>query len=253
MTTSFTTTEDFGNEAESFGVESDYPTAFGVSFTPQVIGITIGAVGALIAGYLAWSQLLPVQTQISELQTTKEEREAQLAQLKSSQFGAQIPVKQQELERAQTMKTEVEKLFAQDASLETFLIDLNSFANFADVKMSTYTPSPDKTTADPSFGGASDSLLVQTFNFNLEGSFRELQLFLQDLERIQPLMVVQNFNLSVTTPQVYLVENQEVIPVGEPTLSSTVTVAAVFANASAPPPPAEAPAEAPPAEEAPPQ
>lgn len=247
MTTSFTTTEDFGNEADGFGAESDYPTAFGVTFTPQVIGITIGVVGALIAGYLAWSQLLPVQNQISELQTTKEEKEAQLAQLKGSQFGEQIPVKQQELERAQTIKTEVEKLFAEDASLETFLIDLNSFANFADVKMSTYTPSADKTGADASFGGASDSLLVQTFNFNLEGSFRELQLFLQDLERIQPLMVVQNFNLSITTPQVYLVENQQVFPVGEPTLSSTVTVAAVFANAASPPP-AEAPAEEAPVE-----
>ncbi len=232
MTTSFTTTQDFGDDAEDFGLESQYPEFFGVTLTPKVTGIAIGAVGFVIAGYLAWSQLLPVAGEISELQTIKAEREALLNQLSESQFEQRIQEKRVELENTQALRSQVESLFAQERTLETLLLDANSFANFSDLKITSFTPSGDaQTVSDDSFGPfAINNLQVKTYNLNLEGSFNELQLFIQDLERLQPLLVVQNFNATISSPQQYLLENNQVIAVGQPTLNSTITVSALFSD-----------------------
>jgi len=229
--TSFTTTDDFGDEGD-FGAEGDYPEVFGLTFTPKVMGISIGVLGLLIAAFLGWSQLLPVVNELSELQGTKAERQNQLDRLNDSQFEQQVVGKRRELEEAQRIKQEVEGLFAQDTTLETLLLDANSFANFSNLKITSYTPAGDKqTVGDDSFGPtATNNLQVKTYNLNLEGSFQELQLFIQDLERLQPLLVVQDFNATVSTPQQYLLENDRVIPVGQPILNSTITVSALFAD-----------------------
>lgn len=52
MTTSFTTSDEFDPQDEGFGAEADYPSAFGITFTPKISGIAIGVGGFLIAGYL---------------------------------------------------------------------------------------------------------------------------------------------------------------------------------------------------------
>ena len=59
MTTSFTTTEDFGDEAEGFGPESNYPEVFGIIFTPKATGITIGVVGFIIAAFFGLDAITP--------------------------------------------------------------------------------------------------------------------------------------------------------------------------------------------------
>jgi len=229
--TSFTTTDDFGDEGD-FGLESGYPEFFGLTLTPKVTGISIAVLGLLIAGYLGWTQLLPAINELSTLQTEKAEKENQLDQLSESQFEQRIVVKARELEDARRLKQEVESLFAQDRTLETLLLDANSFANFSNLRITSYTPAGDKqTVGDDSFGpSATNNLQVRTYNLNLEGSFQELQLFIQDLERLQPLLVVQDFNTTVSTPQQYLLENDQVIPVGQPILNSTITVSALFAD-----------------------
>lgn len=232
MTTSFTTTEDFGNEAEGFGPESDYPELFGVTFTPKTTGITIGVVGFIIAAVLGWTQLRPVTQELSTLRAEKAEKQAQLNQLNESDLQQRIAVKERELAQTQNLKLQVESLFAQERTLETVLLDLNQFVRESNVTMTSYTPSGDRQpVSDDSFGQfATNNIQVKSYNLNLEGSFSNLISFIQDLERLQPFLVVQNFNATVSTPQQYLLENGQVFPFGSPVLSTTLTVSALFSD-----------------------
>ncbi|WP_069789746.1 type II and III secretion system protein [Cyanobacterium sp. IPPAS B-1200] len=241
MTTSFTTTEDFGDEAEGFGPESNYPELFGIIFTPKVTGISIGVVGFIIAAFLGWTQLRPVSEELSTLRAEKSEKEGQLNQLSESDLEQRITMKRGELEQAENLKVQVESLFAQERTLETVLLDLNQFVNSSNVTMTSYTPSGDRAAvSDDSFGQiAINNIQVKSYNLNLEGSFSNLISFVQDLERLQPFLVVQNFNATVSTPQQYLLENNQVFPFGSPELSTTITISALFSDVQDIAPPAE--------------
>jgi hypothetical protein len=232
MTTSFTTTNEFGTQiGDDFGDEGQYPQAFGITFTPQVSGIAIGVTGLLIAGYLFWTQVLPVWGELSQLRTQKADKQNQLNQLNSSELEVKINQKKAELEATKQIKQQVISLFADEPSLETLLLDVSNFANSSNLKLNSYAPSAEKETiTDESFGSlANNNLEVKTYNLDLEGTFAQLQIFLQDIERLKPLLVIQNFNVNAE-PQDYLLENNQLVAVGEPKLKSTITVQAVFPN-----------------------
>lgn len=259
MTTSFNTSDEFDPQDEDFGEGGDFPVAFGITFTPQVTGIAIGVGGFLIAGYLFWTQVLPVWNELSELNKQKQEKQSQLEQLNSSKLDLVIAKKQNELTEAKDLKEDVLKLFATDQTLDTLLLDVNSFTNFSNIKMNTFVPTLEReTVADESFGSlATNNLQVKSYNIDLEGTFNQLQLFLQDLERLQPLLVVKNLNTSTINPPQYLLENNQLITIEQPKLKTTITLQAVFPQIQPPAPPAEGekPAEGakPPEGEAPPK
>ncbi|BAQ59663.1 type IV pilus biogenesis protein PilO [Geminocystis sp. NIES-3708] len=240
MTTSFNTSDEFDPQDEDFGEGGDFPVAFGITFTPQVTGIAIGVGGFLIAGYLFWSQVLPVWNELSELNKQKQEKQSQLEQLNSSKLDLVIAKKQNELTEAKDLKEDVLKLFATDQTLDTLLLDVNSFTNFSNIKMNTFVPTLERqTVADESFGSlATNNLQVKSYSIDLEGSFNQLQLFLQDLERLQPLLVVKNLNTSTINPPQYLLENNQLITIEQPKLKTTITLQAVFPQIQ---PPAPAP------------
>lgn len=251
MTTSFTTSDEFEPQDEGFGGESSYPSAFGVTFTPKVSGIAIGVTGFLIAGYLFFTQVMPVLGELSELNKQKQEKQDQLNQLSSTKLEQIIAQKQGELEEAKDLKEDVVQFFAQTQNLETLLIDVNNFANLSNIKMNSYVPTGDKEkVADDSFGNlANNNLQVQTYNLDIEGGFSQLQFFIQDLERLQPLLVVQNLNTSILEPPIYLFENNTLSVAQEPKLKTTLTLKAVFPDlqpVAQEAPPAEG--QAPPAE-----
>lgn len=240
MTTSFTTSDEFDPQDGDFGESSDYPQAFGITFTPKITGISIGVGGFLIAAYLFWSQVLPIWGELSELNQQKQEKQAQLSQLSSNQLEQILLKKQGELQETKDLKQDVLQLFSTDATTETLLIDINKFSNFSNIKINSYIPAGEKTAVtDDSLGTfATNKVGVKTFTIDLEGTFTQLQLFLQDLERLQPLLVVQNLNTSTVDPPQYLLENGQLSVEGEPQLKTTITLNAVFPEvpASAAPP-----------------
>lgn len=235
--TSFNTSDEFESQDEDFG-GADFPVAFGITFTPQVTGIAIGVGGLLIAGYLFWSQVLPVWTELSDLNKQKQEKESQLEQLNSSKFDLVIAQKQNELTQSKALKEDVLNFFATDQALDTLLLDINKFSS---IKINNFVPTVDRqTVTDESFGSlATNNLQVKSYNIDLEGTFNELELFLQDLERLQPLLVVKNLNTSTVNPPQYLLENNQLITIQQPKLKTTITVEAVFPEIQPPAPPAE--------------
>ena len=251
----FTTTSDeFDPQDGDFGESSDYPQAFGITFTPNVSGIVIGVGGFLVAAYLFWSQVLPVLGELSELNNQKQEKQTQLSQLSSSQLEQVLVNKRGELEEIKNLKQEVLQLFSNEETIETLLLDVNSFSNISNVKINSYVPAGEITTVtDNSLGTlATNNMGVKTFNLDLEGTFSQLQLFLQDLERLQPLLVVQNLSTSTVDPTQYLFENDQLLPIEEPKLKTTVTLNAVFPQVKPPETAPGAEGTTPPPETAPP-
>lgn len=239
MTTSFTTSDEFEPQDEGFGAEADYPTAFGIKFTPKVSGIAIGVTGFLIAAYLFTTQVMPVSGELHTLNQQKKEKQNQLNQLNSNQLEQIIAKKQGELQEAKDLKEDVLQFFAQPENIQTLLLDVSKIARLSNVKINSYVPAGEKEkVADNSFGTlANNNLQVQTYNLDLEGGFFQLQSFLQDLERLQPLLVVQNLNTSTIDPPVYLIENNTITVARGPKLKTTLTLKAVFPDLQ---PPAEA-------------
>jgi type IV pilus assembly protein PilO len=242
MTTSFNSSDEFDAQEEDFGESGDFPVVFGITFTPKVSGIALGVGGFLIASYLLWSQVLPVGNELSELNRQKQEKQSQLEQLNSSKLDLVIARKQNELTEAKDLKEDVLKLFATDQALDTLLLDVNNFTNFSNIKMNTFVPTLEReTVTDGSFGSlATNNLQVKSYSVDLEGSFNQLQLFLQDLERLQPLLVVKNLNTSTVNPPQYLLENNQLVTIEPPKLKTNITLQALF--------PQLQPPEAPPAE-----
>jgi hypothetical protein len=232
MTTSFTNTEQFGTQiGDEFGGGSNYPEAFGITFTPQVTGITAGVAGFLIAAYLVWTQVLPALNSYSTLQTERKEQEQIFSQLTTLKIEEKIQRKKAELEEAKDIQQEVIKLFAHQTSLETLLIDLNNFVNATNVKLISYAPGNEEVVTDSSWGElANGKVKRQSYNLDVEGSFTQLQLLLQDIERLQPLLVVKNFNANIAGQQNYLLEQDKLVVSGQPKLKTTITVDAILPN-----------------------
>jgi hypothetical protein len=247
--TSFTTTEEFANQpGEDFG--GQYPVAFGIEFTPKVSGIMAGVAGFLLAGYLVYSQVLPILGELGTLNTKKQESEAQLNSLQNEKVESKLIQKRSELEEAKQVKQEVTNLFANPAQLDTLLMDLNKSVKFTNLTLNSYAPGGDpEVVADESFGAqAKDKIKRKSFQLDVEGTFSQIQYLLQDIERLQPLLVVSNVNATITEKQKYLLEKGQIVPFQEPKLKTTITV-----NAIIPVPDDELPQPEPPPEGQPPE
>lgn len=238
MTTSFTTTEEFGTEMEGdFDEGSQHPSAFGITFTPQVTGIAIGVGSFLIAAYLFWSQVLPVLSELSTLKDTKKQNEDKVAQLEGLKVESQLQNKKSEFKRVEQVKQEVLNLFANPNTLDTLLISVNTFVNTTNVQLNKFVPGENKVIEDESFGElAIGKIQSQNYDLDFEGTFAQIQLFLQDIERLQPLLVVSNFNSQLKEEQKFRLENKQIVADNQPILQATVTLKAISV---APPPPPE--------------
>ena len=54
---------------EEFDASADYPTAFGITFTPQITGIALGVVGVVGMVYILISFFLPAWNDYQQLKS----------------------------------------------------------------------------------------------------------------------------------------------------------------------------------------
>lgn len=200
-----TVSEDFipddGGEFEA--AAPTYPTAFGVTFTPAVSGALIAGVGLAGSIYLILNLLLPTFQKYQELQTSRNDKQAQVQQ-KQAVLQQTEQVKT-ELALAKQQQVEVLGLFANEQSLNTLLLDLNRVIesgnanpqrNFIRARLKRYVPaaqSPEVIT-DSSLGSAVNGKLKrQVVNVELEGTFEQTQAIVRNIERLQPLLLVKDY------------------------------------------------------------
>ncbi|HBB35777.1 MAG TPA: hypothetical protein DDZ80_27680 [Cyanobacteria bacterium UBA8803] len=220
-----------------------YPSAFGITFTPKISGVAVAVLGLLGAAYLALNVVQPVFQQYQELQGQLKDKQGQLKD--SAQIKKQIEQKKVELQQAKQQNKQVLSLFASEKTLDTLILDLNSFVKDRKGTLNSFQPKQDaqKTSdvvTDGSLGPAVNGKLKRkSINVEVEGSFDQIQSILRSFERLQSLLLVKEFKADVSTPQALFINNQgkvmpvviekeKVIPGAKPTIKTTFRLDALL-------------------------
>ncbi|MFP5273726.1 hypothetical protein [Coleofasciculus sp.] len=214
----------------------NYPTAFGITFTPKVSGIIFAVLGILGAAYLAMNVVQPVFEEYNTLKTQRQEKESQRQD--PQEIQQQIQQKQLELAQAKQQNQKVLSLFANEQSIDTLLLDVNGFFKPIDGELTSYEPvevneEESDIVTDGSLGAAVNGKLKRkSFNLEMEGSFNEIQSVLRSIERLQTLVVVKELTTEISTPQgllvddkgtvvsTYVEKDEKIIPDAKPTLKT---------------------------------
>ena len=200
-----TVTEDFISVEEG-GLEAAapaYPNAFGITFTPALSGILIAVLGLAGALYLLLNQVMPALQKNQELQASRNEKQSQFEQKEANlRQGQKVKT---ELAQAKQQKTEVLKLFANEKSLDTLLLDLNRLVESANAKLQRnevrsklkkFVPAKQsgEVITDGSLGPeVNGKLRRQVVNVEIEGPTAQTQAILRNIERLQSLLIVRDY------------------------------------------------------------
>jgi hypothetical protein len=236
--------------------EANYPTAFGITFTPKVSGIAFGILGVLGAFYILSNFVMPAydkyQKQVADVQA----KEAQVNQQKSGQLDQKQVTLQSQLQQAQARKAQILALFSDTKTLDTLLLDINNFFKTRKVKLLSFQPQGKEATvvSDSSLGAAvNNKLQRQSINLEMEGSFENTQLVLRDLERLQPLLLMKNVSSQVPEEDIVglvyvdLAKRQaKILPQSPKKLKTTLTLDVILPASPQASPPAAQPQASPP-------
>ncbi len=194
--------------------QPNYPTAFGIQFTPAVTGIVVGAVGVLGAGYVFVNFVQPLLDQATrlegELQTAQQEFDQQKVKLK------EIDEAKAKLAAAEQRKANVLTMFADEKALTTLLLDVNKIVdNAGTARVTVFTPGKRERLGDK-------ALFQQDFTVGIEGNFAETTAVLRNLERLQPLLLMRDVKSEAKREQ-----QQKVVVIGPPVLRTSFILKAI--------------------------
>ncbi|MGK7889931.1 MAG: hypothetical protein AB4042_11395 [Leptolyngbyaceae cyanobacterium] len=194
------------NDDQFVEEEPDFPEVFGIALSPAIVGVLLGLVG-LGAAVFAYLQLLsPKLDEESGLRSEVAALESQIQDPETAQQAiAEARAREQEAEQLQA---DVLALFADKTTLETLLLDINSLIESANLGVSEdaedrlavlsrfdVNSSLSGLIEDGSLGTAVDGRLNRlVYNLEMEGSYAQTQSILRGIERLQPLLVVNEFN-----------------------------------------------------------
>ena len=221
--------DDFATEK---GVAEDYPVAFGITFTPMVSGIAIAVAGIALAAYGYINFVNPAQAKYKEVSTKKVELQAQLEKIKTGDLQLKLAELEAELADQKVVKARVLAMFTSEDDLETLLIDLNNFVASNQGTLIDYQPEGDITTIDDASLGAEvqGKLKRKTISLSIKGTFNETKQILQDLERLQPLLMVQTISSTVEDkPTAILTSSRsEIVPKDQAELKTQIKLDAIL-------------------------
>jgi len=225
-----TYTEEFiPGDGQDLNDAPAYPTAFGITFTPMIMGVLIAILGLLGAGYLAMNFVQPAWQKNEELKTKVQETQLQIQQKQASQ--QKIKVAQEKLDAAKQQKKEVLTLFPNEKSLDTLLLDINRFVNARQGKLQSFVPEQPPANQpqlqpvpnlviDGSLGPELDKKVRRKiYTVELEGSFDQIQSILRSIERLQALLLVKDFQAQLDKTKLKIVFDQQgkIVPQGQQT------------------------------------
>jgi Tfp pilus assembly protein PilN len=187
-------------QTQSGEEESQYITAFGITFTPTVLGIICGVAGLLGALYIFSTMILPQQETNQQLKTDKETKEAQISQLKSGETQKEIQKLQETFQDEEMKKAKITALFSDEKTLDTLLLDLNNFIQANNATLVSFTPDTGEPLKidDGSLGSlVNGKLKRKSIKLEIEGDYQQIQAIMREIERYQPLLLVNDFNSQV--------------------------------------------------------
>ncbi len=187
----------------------DYPEAFGITFTPLVSGMIFGVAGAIAAVYLWFNIVQPARQEYNDLVTQKNDLARQLEQQPKQNRVDQL---NQEIQEVRSQQREVLALLSNPESLDTLIFDLEQTIpetskqteeEARGFELTSIVPQMEKPEVinDGSFGEALNGKIQRkTYNLEITGNYSQTQQFLRNLEQLQPLLLVNNFNTEINEP-----------------------------------------------------
>lgn len=198
------TEEYLPQEAQGLDDDSNYPTAFGITFTPKISGIALALVGILGSAALATNWVLPLNENYQKLKADEQAKQQQVEQQKSGKLDEKYQTLELQLTQKEALKTQVLALFANESSLDTILLDVNQFFKKRNVELTSFEPEQGgtKIIEDGSLGTAVNKKLKrQSYNIAMTGAFEPTQSIIRDLERLQPLVMVKGLKTGLNGEQ----------------------------------------------------
>lgn len=207
-----TVSEDFIPFDQSGEIEAAppvYPTAFGIKLTPPVIGVLVAILGLAGTFYLLLNLVMPAWEKYQELETSRAQKQAQVEQAQANlQQGEKV---KNELAQAKQQNAQVLALFANEKTLNTLLLDFNRLVESGNVKLQRndiraklkrFVPAQSgDVIADGSLGPeVNGKLKRQAVNVEVEGTFEQTQSILRNIERLQPLLIVRDYQSTLAPP-----------------------------------------------------
>ena len=188
-----TFTEEYLGDEDDLQGSSEYPSAFGITFTPRVSGIAIGVLGLLGSLYLALIWLLPMYDQYQKLKTDEITKQDKITQRKIGDLDRKIEALQIQLQQKESQKQQVLAMFAREQDLNTLLLDISNLLKNRNIELLSFSPQGKLAPiSDGSLGEmVNNKLKRQTYQARLRGGFESTQAVVRDLERLQPLVIVR--------------------------------------------------------------
>lgn len=219
-----TISEEFITYEDSAEVAApNYPTAFGVTFTPTISGIALAVAGLAASVYLFLNLVSPALQRNQELRDSENQKQSLVSQKAAAlQQTQQIEA---ELAKAKQQKAEVLSVFANEQTLDTLLIDLNRLIQSANsqrntAKLRKFVPANQtaEVISDGSLGAeVNGKLKRRTVNIEFVGTFEQTQAILRNIERLQPLLLVKDYQSTMTAEAT----DSKDKPVGGPPIITT--------------------------------
>ncbi|MEO0457950.1 MAG: hypothetical protein AAF152_15405 [Cyanobacteria bacterium P01_A01_bin.114] len=263
-----TASGDFIPANEEFEGEPIYPVAFGVEMTPKILGILAAIAGIALAAFLFSRFVQPVRQQNQALRADIATKKNQLAT--QEQQLEEIAKIEEELEVALQQRRNVYSLFANNESMDTLLLDINQRIKnsnaalngarnqvrargvppiLVEAQLNQFTPGAQEIVGDSSLGeGVNGKLRRETYSVQFNGDFDQTQSILSNIERLEPLLLIKNFQISSDEPVIETAIGPNGQVTGEPNypLATTFEVDALIPTTDpdtlptiAPPAPAE--------------
>lgn len=182
--------------------QPNYPTVFGITFTPAVSGAVAAVVGLGLAAYLGTQLVAPAFQQFQELQTSITTKEAELQQ--KTALVQQLDQIVASVNRAKAENAQVRTLFSTQAALNTLLLDLNRLIVQNNAELVTFTPNYALSgpVTDGSVGPELNGKLKrQVTDVAFRGTFPQTVSIMQNLDRLQTLVVVRDLKSELVTGQ----------------------------------------------------
>lgn len=197
------------DDEQGFAAEQEFPTVFGIRLTPTAIGIIVAVLGLGLAIYLFILLVSPKLQEGAQLRQQIAESEEQLSN--PEERARLLAEADARVEAAEQLQADVLALFASEENLETLLLDLNARVQSVNAGIEdeerqavlsefSLDEGSSGVVSDGALGEAANNRLERrVYNVTLEGSYAQVQSILRNIERLQPLLVVQDFNLETSS------------------------------------------------------
>ncbi|AFY50075.1 hypothetical protein Nos7524_4316 [Nostoc sp. PCC 7524] len=217
-----------------------YPVVFGISFTPKIIGLAVGVLGIAGAMYMLLNMVMPAWESYQQKQAQNNDLQGQIQQKQAA--VKQIGKVKEELAQAKQQKQQVLALFSDEKTLDTLLLDLNRLVesgssptplniNAVRAKLQKFVPATQKpeVVSDGSLGTAVNGRLKRSsVNVEIIGTYEQTQSILRNIERLQPLLIVKDYQSTLANIQATNASGKPVRRIGPAPITTSFQLQALM-------------------------